>query len=247
MFGGRAQELFELGQRVVVPGDVPATGRPPQHDAQMVTAHRIADRGGDGLGVGVIAGQDFPHPQGSGAVAVGEPAVALVLVHTDDLLRDPVDVPERHRRQPLEERQAGLRREAGAVDLFARDVEHQRMTDAVRAREGVHRHAALREPARVLEGRGRRFDVLQRYVVAQRVEDGLDVPADAGAQQLDDLGVAPQFGDIAGQAVPNGAGHLSLAGDEAGHDRGVGLADRRIHVPTVEPDFVPSVQIGGQS
>ena len=54
----------------------------------------------------------------------------------------------------------------------------------------------LGQPPGVLHRRGRRLDALHVDPVAHRVQHGVDVASDAGAQQLDALRVKGKLGDL---------------------------------------------------
>ena len=136
-------------------------------------------------------------------VLILQPAFTLVFIHRDDLLRDPVDVFEQGAGDRLDD---GVPDRFGDIDrahLGENDLVHLALTETIGADERVHRDAVLGEPARILQGCGGRFHPLHGDVVAQRVQDGVHVALDAGAEQLHDPRIAAQLGDLVLQQTLN--------------------------------------------
>ena len=130
-----------------------------------------------------------------------EPPLTLAFVLDDHFLRYPVDIPERHRGDPLEHREAHPRIEPRGSDLVAGELEQQFMPESVGPNQRIHRYATLSHSAGVLQCRGRWFDLFDRDLVLQGVEDGIDVALDARTQQFDQPRIVAQLGDVARRAA----------------------------------------------
>ena len=77
------------------------------------------------------------------------------------------------------------------------------MPDAVGPDEGDDRHAALGQPAGVLDRGGRRLEIVRDESVFEHVQERGHVLLDAGIEQLLDDVVAAEFRDVAGQQQPD--------------------------------------------
>ena len=142
------------------------------------------------------AGHDLADSQSAHAVLVLQPTFALFLVDGDDLLRDPVDVLEEGGRDRSRVRRGGWRARYRPRAPSRNTRSFMRpLTKPISAHERINRYAVLGEPARILQCRGRRLNSLDGDVVAQRVQNGVHVALDAGAEQLDDPRIAAQLGD----------------------------------------------------
>jgi hypothetical protein len=181
-------------------------------------------------------------------VAVGQPAHSLGLVRADDLLGDPVDVPERGVHDDLAGRERDLRVRLLPGDLGEGPVQHLLLTEPVCPDQRVRGDTPLRQPAGVLLGSRRRGDLTDLDVVAQDVCDGLEVALDACPEQLQDQPVALQLLDRLGQHLVQGPGqlrhlhaHRGRDLDHAGGGRLVRLVVRHGSLPSCAPILRPEV------
>ena len=151
----------------------------------------------------------------------------------------------------LERVEAGLRRHVGRPQLTKDALVHAAQPHPVGAHQRVDRHALLRQPSRVFEGCGRRFDTLDRDAVAQCVQDRIDVAFDARAEQFDGPRIATQLGDVVFEGPSNERRHLRQLlmhplgglGDKAAHVHasvGTGVG----HPMTVDPAGSDGEQFG---
>jgi hypothetical protein len=191
--------LAKLTKEALQPGEFVTAGalvRIPHHDREVVPPQRIADRLTRRVDVDFrLPGHDLSDSQCADAVLVLQPSFALVLVDGDDLLRDPVDVLEERGGYRFQRGEAGGGRDIGLAQGLEHEVVQLALAQPIGPDQGVDRHAVLGQPAGILQRRSRRLDSFHRDVVTQRVQQGVDISLDAGAQQFDGAGIAAQFGD----------------------------------------------------
>ena len=168
------------------PGQLIAFGarvRVPHGQRQMVPPQRITDRRGCRIHIdGLVRGQDLAHPQAAKTVLVLQPAFAFVFVDGDNLLRHPVDVLEQRAGDRLDHLHVHGFRDVDDAQFSENYFIYLALTESIGANQRVDRHPALCQPAGVLERCGGRLDTLDSDVVAQRVQDRIDVAFDAGPE-----------------------------------------------------------------
>ena len=149
----------------------------------MVPSQRIADYGARRVSVDqLVRGQDLAHPQATKTVLVLQPAFTFVFVDSDDLLRHPVDVLEQRAGDRLDHLHAHGFRDIDDAQFGENYFIYLALTEPIGANQRVDGHPALCQPAGVLQRRGGRLDTLNSDVVAQRVQDRVDVALDAGPE-----------------------------------------------------------------
>lgn len=170
----------------------------------MRSPQRVADGRRHRVHVDVAAGEDLGNADGTHAAAVLQPKVPLGLVYLNDLLGNPVDIPEGHLGHPLEDVAAKRRIEVERADLVGNHPHHRLMPQPICTHHCMHRHAALRQPPGVFERRSRGLDSIDRNVVLEGAKDRIHVSCGTGGEQAHQLGVARELRDTPRQGVHHG-------------------------------------------
>ena len=155
----------------------------PAHQAHVVLAQPVAQRGLRRAHVDPLARQQVADPGGPGGAAVPQPVLPLLGVGRDHLLGGLVDVPGH---DPGHAQRGGADH-LGVVRLPSQfreqPVGEARVPDPVGAQQRGQRRAALGQPARVLHGRGRGLHGGQVDPVLHDLQAGVDVAVDARSEQ----------------------------------------------------------------
>ncbi|PQM49366.1 hypothetical protein C1Y40_00413 [Mycobacterium talmoniae] len=217
--------------------------RAPDHHRQVVALQRVAQRGRHRVGVDVATGQQLPHLQDAHIVAVGQPPVPFVLIARHHLLGDLVDVFERDPLHQVVDGEPQCRVQLGGTDLVDDDAQRRPVAQPVRPRQRIDRHLALRQAAGVFQRGRRRLEVLDRDAMADRGEERLDAGGRGVGQQLQQLRITAQLGDLGDHQLLDVGGDVGELVVEPTDDRGRGLGNHRLvrspgvrHEQTVVPD-----------
>ncbi|SHW42697.1 Uncharacterised protein [Mycobacteroides abscessus subsp. abscessus] len=192
----------------------------------MGALQRIADGHRRGIDIDIATGQQLTNLCDAHTVSVLQPALPRLLVHLDDLLRDPVDVVERDRRHHVENVQAQSRIEFRGPDLLEHLFQYRLVAEPVRPHQDVCRDVALRQPACMLE-RGRRgMQQVDRDSVPGRGEERIDVRRDRIGQDLLELLFVAQLADIRHQQFRDRARDVGEPSVQSHADSGHRLRQR---------------------
>lgn len=124
------------------------------------------------------------------------PLLAFNLISLQDLLGHPIDVAERHAGDVLEQRQFLLGRQIRASQSCDDEIQSVLVPKSVGAQQHVDGDLPLCHPPRVLDGSRRRFDVVDWDRVADDGIPGLHVRGDGVVQQISELLIGSEFGDL---------------------------------------------------
>ena len=147
----------------------------PAHHAHVVLAQPVAQGGLRGAHIDPLARQQVADPGGPCGAAVPQPVLPFARVGRDHLLGGLVDVPGHDPGHA----QRGGGDHLGVICLpgqfLEQPVGEARVPDPVGAQQRGQRRAALRQPARVLHGRGRGLHVGQVDLVLHDLQARVDV------------------------------------------------------------------------
>ena len=135
------------------------------------------------------------------------------------------------------------RLEIRGPNLVQHRVEYRLVPEAVGPYQRIDRRSSLRQSSRVFDSGGWQFDFFDRYRMTDSGKHGRHVRIDAVAEQLHQLGIAAELGNLGDQELVDRAGEhghpLVEPADDLGRaptdDRGIGMASFRHHEQTLSP------------
>ena len=192
----------------------------------MVLAQPVAQGGLRRAHIDPLARQQVTDPGGPRGAAVPQPALPFVRVGRDDLLGGLVDVPG----HDLGHAQRGGGDHLGVICLPGQFLEEPvgeaGVPEPVGAQQRGQRRAALRLPARVLQGRGRGLHGTQVDLVLHDLQAGADVAVDARGEQGEHRLVVVQLRDLPQDHLIYVLGHRGGPAAHRRRDAGHQLGDR---------------------